>query len=231
MRPPAHCHRSDRTAHSRGTLLWRLYRSSLHEAPSAASGRHRSRRGRRRGLHLRSRGLKYAAAVHARECRTMWAARLGLLRLCVKLFPTHCDIVKGVPPDTRDEFSIVSAHLPTFDNGGRNGSAGEGAAGDAGPRRFWHAWRCAIDGHQSGTARPDNEQQLNRSGLQRSAALGIILESDPCRRRGKRPHGPIQRATGNHRSDKAPVARSAVGRRVNICSASSLPGSTGQRCR
>lgn len=52
-------------------------------------------------------GLKYAAAGHARECRTMWAARLGLLRLCVKLFPTYCDPVKGVPPDARDEMTAL----------------------------------------------------------------------------------------------------------------------------
>ena len=52
-------------------------------------------------------GLKYAASVHARERRTMWAARLGLLRLCVKLFPAYCDPVKGVPPDARDEMTAL----------------------------------------------------------------------------------------------------------------------------
>lgn len=64
-------------------------------------------------------GLKYAAAVHARERRTMWAARLGLLRLCVKLFPTYCDPVKGVPPDARDEMTALylrtSRHFATAD--------------------------------------------------------------------------------------------------------------------
>ena len=56
-------------------------------------------------------GLKYAAAVHARERRTMWAARFGLLRLCVKLFPTYCDPVEGVPPDARDE--MIALYLRT----------------------------------------------------------------------------------------------------------------------
>ena len=52
-------------------------------------------------------GLKYAAELRTRERRTMWAARLGLLRLCVKLFPTYCDPVKGVPSDARGEMTAL----------------------------------------------------------------------------------------------------------------------------
>jgi pimeloyl-ACP methyl ester carboxylesterase len=52
-------------------------------------------------------GLKYAAEVRARERRTMWAARLGLLRFCVKLFPAYCDPVKGVPLNARDEMTAL----------------------------------------------------------------------------------------------------------------------------
>jgi pimeloyl-ACP methyl ester carboxylesterase len=52
-------------------------------------------------------GLKYVTTVRAQERRTIWAARLGLLRLCVKLFPTYCDPVKGVPPDVRDKMTAL----------------------------------------------------------------------------------------------------------------------------
>jgi hypothetical protein len=38
-------------------------------------------------------GRRYVAEVRVRESRIGWAARLGLLRLCVKLLPTRCDPV------------------------------------------------------------------------------------------------------------------------------------------
>jgi len=56
-------------------------------------------------------GLKYVKEGRARERRTTWTARLGLLRLCVKMLPTHCDPVKGVPPDARDE--MIALYLRT----------------------------------------------------------------------------------------------------------------------
>ena len=93
--------------------------------------------------------------------------------------------------------------------------------GDAVPWRFWHAWRCAIDGHQSGTARPDNEQP-NSTGVACSAGRHLGLSSRATHVVVEE-SGHMVQFRGNHRSDKAPVARRAVGRRVNICSVSSLP--------
>jgi len=64
-------------------------------------------------------GRRYVAEVRVRESRIGWAARLGLLRLCVKLLPTRCDPVRGVPPDIRDEMTALylrtSRHLAAAD--------------------------------------------------------------------------------------------------------------------
>ena len=64
-------------------------------------------------------GLRHAAEVRAREHRVGWAARLGLLRFCVTLFPAHFDPVKGVPPDARDEMRALylrsSRHFASAD--------------------------------------------------------------------------------------------------------------------
>ena len=64
-------------------------------------------------------GMRYLAEVRAREGRVAWAARLGLLRFCVKLLPTCCDPVRGVPPDVRDEMTALylrtSRHLAAAD--------------------------------------------------------------------------------------------------------------------
>jgi pimeloyl-ACP methyl ester carboxylesterase len=51
--------------------------------------------------------LKYVAEVRARERRTTWAARLGVLRSCVKLLPTYCNPIKGVPAGAQDEMTAL----------------------------------------------------------------------------------------------------------------------------
>ncbi len=57
-------------------------------------------------------GLRHAQEVRAHERRLGWAARFGLLRFCVTLFPAHFDPVKGVPPDARGEMTALYLRSP-----------------------------------------------------------------------------------------------------------------------
>ena len=74
-------------------------------------------------------GLKAAAEVRAREIRLAWAARLGLMRLSVMLFPDRFDPVRGVPPEACGEMTAL--HLRASRHTAR---ADEMAAYDAIPQ-------------------------------------------------------------------------------------------------
>ena len=63
----------------------------------------------------------------------MWAARLELLCLCVKLFPAYCDPVKGVLPNARDEMTALYLRTSRY-----FAAADEMAALEKVPQAMWN---------------------------------------------------------------------------------------------